>query len=184
MISLPWSAVMAGVSFIRRRANLRLRKLEISGTWSEEVHLKFQFSPDLFYDGINHLWIQLNAKNQQATIGIDALGLETLGDLAYVTLPEVGAYIQRGKSIGTFEAAKMTSELIAPISGCIVARNDHVLRDPSLVNRNSYGEAWLIVVEPSDWIIESNELIHGDGVPSWVESEIERYQRQGWLYVS
>ena len=159
--------IMAGVCF---------------STW--EVHLKFQFPPDRYYDRVNHLWVQLNAKNQQATVGIDALGLETLGDLAYVALPEVGAQIERGKPIGTLEAAKMTSELIAPISGRIVARNEQVLRDPSRVKRDGYGEAWLFTIEPSAWSAESAQLVHGEAVSSWVESEIERYQRQGWIHVS
>lgn len=146
--------------------------------------MKFHFPQDRYYYRVNHMWVQMNPENRRATIGIDALGLETLGDLAYVTLPEVGARIQRGEPIGTMEAAKMTGELIAPISGTCIARNERVLRDPSLVNRDGYGAAWLVIVEPSDWVAESAELVHGADVAAWVESEIERYQRQGWINVS
>lgn len=141
--------------------------------------MEFPFPQDRYYDPANHLWVQMDGGRAQ--IGMDALGVETLGDLAYITLADVGVRVERGKPIGTMEAAKMTGELVAPISGTLVARNDKVLRDPSLVNRDAYGQAWLIAIQPSDWTAESSQLVHGDAVPAWVDAEVKRYREQGWL---
>ncbi|MBI4788059.1 MAG: glycine cleavage system protein H [Chloroflexi bacterium] len=142
--------------------------------------MKFNFPQECYYDRANHLWVKLTAP-AQALAGIDALGLEALGDLAYLALPEIGAQVTRAKAMGTLEAAKMTGELIAPISGTVVARNERVLRDPSLVNRDNYGDGWLVAISASDWTAESADLVYGDQVAAWAEQEIERYRSQGWI---
>lgn len=146
--------------------------------------MRFYFPQDRYYDRVNHLWFQMAPAGSRVNIGMDALGLEALGDLVYLTLSEVGMPVKRGKPLGTLEAAKMTGELIAPVSGTLVARNESVLRDPHLVNRDCYGEGWLVAIQPSDWATESMELVHGPDVTAWVEAEVERYRSQGWINVS
>jgi glycine cleavage system H protein len=144
-----------------------------------------QYNPsipaDRSYDREHHMWAQYDAASEQIRVGMDALGLNALGDLAYVTLKNIGAIVHRGESFGTLEAAKMTGDLIAPISGEIVARNENTVRDPSLVNQSPYIDGWLVVIKPTDWKNESTQLIAGDGLPGWVESELKRYREQGWI---
>lgn len=140
-----------------------------------------RFPSDRYYDPANHLWLRASANHDQLTIGIDALGLEALGDLAYIVLPEAGQVVRRGEPMGSLEAAKMTGELIAPVSGKVLARNDRVLREPLLVNRDGYESAWLVVIRPEDWVSESIGLIHGPALAPWVAAEVERYRRQGWI---
>ena len=86
-----------------------------------------------------------------------------------------------GKSFGTLEAAKMTGDLISPISGMIEARNDLAARNPSLVNQDPYKEGWLVSIRPGDWQNESAQLVSGDDLPTWIETELERYRQQGWI---
>lgn len=142
--------------------------------------MALQFPPDRYYDRTNHLWVKIEA-NGQARIGIDALGLETLGDLVYIALPEPGTGVNLARPMGSMEAAKMTGELIAPISGAIAARNERVLSDPSLVNRDNYGEGWLVTLTPNNWTTESAGLVSGAEVPDWAQAEIARYKNQGWI---
>jgi glycine cleavage system H protein len=141
----------------------------------------YEIPSDRSYDREHHMWAQYDSTSGQVKVGIDTLGLASLGDLAYVTLKEVGANVQRGESIGTLEAAKMTGDLIAPVSGTIVARNDATVSNPGLVNQSPYAEGWMVVIKPSDWKNESMQLVSGDGLPAWVESEIKRYRSQGWI---
>jgi glycine cleavage system H protein len=101
--------------------------------------------------------------------------------MAYISLQAVGSRVRRGEPVGTLEAAKMVGDLITPVSGTIAARNEEVLRDPTRVNRDPYGDGWLFQVTPSDWARESTELVHGDGLTAWVEAEMERYRSQGWI---
>lgn len=141
----------------------------------------YEIPADRAYDREHHMWAQVDPASGDVFVGIDTLGLASLGDLAYVTLKEVGAEVKRGQSMGTLEAAKMTGDLIAPVSGTIVARNDAAISNPALVNESPYADGWLMVVKPSDWENESAQLVSGDGLPAWVEAEVKRYKSQGWI---
>ena len=140
---------------------------------------KYDFKNDRFYNS-NHLW----AKQDDAelvTIGMDELGLDSLGELVYLTLPPEGTTIEMGKPMGSMEAAKMTGELYAPISGIVIEKNDAVLQNPLLVNEEPYDNGWLVKVEPTNWEKESTAMVSGDKLPGWVEHEIERFETQGIL---
>jgi glycine cleavage system H protein len=141
----------------------------------------YEFPDDRYYDAANHQWAKLEATSGRVLVGIDSLGLEALGELAYISLQPTGEIVRRGESIGTLEAAKMTGDIFAPVSGALVARNEHVLRDPLLINADPYDEGWIVAIEPSDWEVELTELVHGPALPAWVEAEIERYRGQGWV---
>ena len=136
---------------------------------------------DRSYDREHHMWAQYDPLSGQVTVGIDVLGLAALGDLAYVSLQAVGTPIKRGESLGMLEAAKMTGDLVAPVSGVIMARNDKTVSNPALVNQSPYAEGWMVVIGPNDWENESAQLVSADDLPAWVESEIKRYRQQGWI---
>lgn len=141
----------------------------------------YHIPDDRLYDGAQHLWVQHDPATHQMTVGLDLLGLASMGDLAYVTLRPVGTAVRRGEPLGSLEAAKMTGDLVAPISGTLLARNAAVLRDPSLINRDPYGEGWLVVIAPADWASEAELLIAPAERPDWVAAETERYRTQGWI---
>lgn len=141
----------------------------------------YPFPRDRFYDGAHHIWCLPDAALGEIALGMDPLGLESLGDLAFIAINDIGESVRRGEAIGTLEAAKMTGEIVAPVSGILAARNGAVLADPALVNRDPYGRGWLARIEPSDWEAESALLISGAGIGPWVDSEIRRYREEGWI---
>ena len=141
----------------------------------------YEIPADRAYDREHHMWAQFDIASGDVFVGIDTLGLTALGDLAYVTLKDVGKSVKRGESLGTLEAAKMTGDLIAPITGVIVARNNTVVSNPGLVNQSPYVDGWMVVIKPSDWENESAQLVAGDALPGWVDSETNRYRTQGWI---
>lgn len=138
------------------------------------------FPRDRLYEREHHMWIQRDPDGR-VRVGIDVLGLESMGDLAYVTLGDVGATVRRGAPIGTLEAAKMTGDILAPISGRVVARNDAAVTDPRIVNVDPYARGWLVCIEPSDWESESELLLADAALDGWIASEIARYRGQGWI---
>ena len=138
---------------------------------------KFDFKPDRFYNS-NHLWSKQDAAGI-VTVGMDELGLDSLGEMAYLTLPAVGTPVEMGKVMGSMEAAKMTGELFAPISGIVVEKNDAVLQNPLLVNEDPFDKGWLIKIEPANWEEESGAMVSNDELSAWMESEIERFETQG-----
>ena len=141
----------------------------------------YEIPADRAYDREHHMWAQFDSASGDVFVGIDTLGLAALGDLAYVTLKDVGRSVKRGESLGTLEAAKMTGDLIAPVTGVIVARNNSVVSNPGLVNQSPYVDGWMTVIKPSDWENESAQLVAKNDLPAWVESEIQRYKSQGWI---
>ncbi len=112
---------------------------------------------------------------------MNALGLASLGHLASVKLEGAGKLVKRGDPIGTLEAEKMTSKIVAPVSGTLLAFNDEVLQDPLLVNRDPHARGWLFTMEPSHWEHDMAELITGDAVAPWVAAETQRYRSEGWI---
>ena len=141
----------------------------------------YEFPEDRYYDAEHHTWALPEADARRVTIGIDILGLESLGDLAYVALNPLGSRVRRGESLGTLEAAKMTGDFVSPIGGIVVARNERVLNDPGAVNQDAYGGGWFVAIEPDDWAADARELISGGHIAGWVRAEVERYRTQGWI---
>lgn len=141
----------------------------------------FLIPDDRYYLGEHHMWAKPAASKNLVVVGIDTLGLESLGDLAYVSLEKVGTEIKAGDSIGAIEAAKMTGDLISPVSGVIVKTNTEIVADPSIVNDDPYEAGWMVEIETQNWDAENIALVSGEAIPAWVSDEIDRYRLEGWI---
>ena len=98
---------------------------------------------DLLYSK-SHEWVRV--EGNEALIGITHFAQEALGDITYVDLPGVGDAVAVGKEFGSIESVKAASELYAPVSGKVLAVNEALADAPDLVNKDPYGEAWLLRV--------------------------------------
>jgi len=96
----------------------------------------------------DHEWSKL--EGSKVRIGITDFAQGELTDIVYVELPKPGAALAKGKSFGVVESVKSTSELFAPLSGKVVEVNAALAKTPELVNKDPYGEGWMIIVEPAD----------------------------------
>jgi glycine cleavage system H protein len=83
-------------------------------------------------------------------VGITHFAQDALGDIVYVQLPEPGTAVQAGEAFGEVESTKSVSEIYAPLSGTVVARNDRLADEPELINTDPYGSGWLVEIEPSE----------------------------------
>lgn len=95
----------------------------------------------------DHEWV---CKNAPFRIGISDFAQDQLGDLTFVELPLLGAELHKGEEFGTLESTKSVSPLLAPVSGHVKAINESLSEDPGLVNRDPYGEGWILEMELSD----------------------------------
>ncbi|MCB8814044.1 glycine cleavage system protein GcvH [Desulfosporosinus shakirovi] len=84
------------------------------------------------------------------TFGITDHAQESLGDVVFVELPDIGTTVTAGKSYGTVESVKAVSDIMASVSGRVVEVNTQVMDSPDLLNSEPYGEGWLIKVEAED----------------------------------
>lgn len=83
-------------------------------------------------------------------VGISDHAQAELGDIVFVELPAVGKTIAKGQAFGVVESVKAASDLYMPIGGTITAVNAALEGDPALVNRDCYGQGWMLRVSPSD----------------------------------
>ncbi|HZE67410.1 MAG TPA: glycine cleavage system protein GcvH [Sporichthyaceae bacterium] len=96
-----------------------------------------------------HEWA-LAAPDGSVRVGITDHAQEQLGDIVFVSLPEVGATVAAGEPCGELESTKSVSDLYAPVSGVVAARNEAVVTAPELINSNPYDKGWMFDVTPSD----------------------------------
>jgi len=107
-----------------------------------------------------HEWVKLHG--DLATVGITDWAQGELGDIVFVELPQIGDRVEKSKPFGTIEAVKAVSELFAPVSGSVTEVNTALEDDPMVINRDAYGEGWMIKIECSD-LSELDQLLDGPG---------------------
>lgn len=108
------------------------------------------YPEDLSYTE-EHEWLRDPGEAPDSVrIGITDYAQEALGDIVYVSLPEVGTTVDAGTPCGELESTKSVSDVYAPVSGEVVARNEALDATPELVNSDPYSGGWLFEVVPSD----------------------------------
>ena len=96
----------------------------------------------------DHEWCRLDG--EYAYVGITDFAQGELGDIVFVDVPTVGETLAAGEVFGTIEAVKTVSDAFLPVGGEVVEMNEAVDADPSLVNKDPYGEGWMVKVKVSD----------------------------------
>ncbi len=104
-----------------------------------------------------HTWARLEAEGT-VTVGITAYAQYELGEIQYAGLPRAGAMVKKDASFGELESAKTVSDVYAPCSGTVVAVNAALIDDPAFINRDPYGDGWIVRVQPSD-VAELDALV-------------------------
>ncbi len=96
----------------------------------------------------DHEWVRVSG--DQAVIGITDFAQGELGDIVYVDIDTVGETIDKEKVFGTVEAVKTVSDLFMPVSGEILELNALLEKQPEMVNKDPYGEGWMVKIKLSD----------------------------------
>ena len=92
-----------------------------------------------------HEWVRLNGN--QATVGISHFAQDALGDIVFLDLPKVGAFVKVGQQIGEVESTKTTSTIYTPVSGTVSKINTDLKDHPEVVNSDPYGKGWIAVID-------------------------------------
>jgi glycine cleavage system H protein len=103
---------------------------------------------DLRYTA-EHEWVRAD-DDGRLRVGITHYAQDALGDVVFVSLPEIGAAVNEGQPVGEVESTKSVSEIYAPVSGEVVARNDALETRPDLINQDPYGDGWLVEIAAGD----------------------------------
>jgi len=122
---------------------------------------------DLMYSK-THEWVKVSGN--MATVGITDYAQHELGDIVFVELPEVGGKVAQEKNFGVVESVKAASDLYSPVSGTVKAINGLLADHPELVNKDPYGDGWMIQVELSN-PGELAGLLTADAYSQFLDSE-------------
>ena len=116
--------------------------------------------PELKYTR-SHEWVRMLADGQ-IEMGISDHAQETLGDLVFVELPEPGRRLSAGEICAVVESVKAASDILAPIAGTVVAVNEQLARAPELINRDPYGDGWIVRLKPASTQADAGLLTAGE----------------------
>ncbi|HTO59829.1 MAG TPA: glycine cleavage system protein H [Bradyrhizobium sp.] len=129
----------------------------------------FEFPDPLHYLMEHDTWVRLDADGN-ATVGITSLGAHISGEFIEFMAKPDGMAIDRDRALGMLEMSKVIRSARSPITGVILEANPKTKSEPLLINRDPYGEGWLVRMRPTAWDSESRLLVTGVGIPAAVEA--------------
>ena len=112
---------------------------------------------DLLYTE-EHEWVRVAEEN--AIVGITDFAQSQLGDIIFLELPDVDYKVVAGEPFGEIEAVKTVSELYAPVDGLVIEVNNNLEDFPEKVNKDCYGDGWIIKIKPENKIEKEDLLDH------------------------
>jgi glycine cleavage system H protein len=115
-----------------------------------------------------HEWVRVNGN--VARIGITDFAQDSLGDVVFVQLPEVGVDAVAGASIAEIESTKSVSDVYVPVTGAVVAVNEVLVDEPEKINADPYGDGWIFELELSE-PGELDALLDAAGYRALVEGD-------------
>ena len=113
-----------------------------------------------------HDWARIDG--EQGTFGVTWFAQDALGEVVFFGPPEVGSHVRKDEPYAAVESVKAVSDVIAPLSGEIVAVNDALADEPGAVNQDPYGEGWMVRVHLSD-PSERDSLLDREGYERLVQ---------------
>ena len=115
-----------------------------------------------------HEWAR--PSGSEVIVGITDHAQEELSDLVFVELPRIGAKLNKGDVFGVVESVKAASDLYMPVNGTITATNTALEKAPETINKDPYGDGWLIKVKP-DNAADLDALLDADGYEQFLKEE-------------
>jgi glycine cleavage system H protein len=128
--------------------------------------------PDDLYYHKEHSWARVDG--DKVTVGMTDFFQKEAGDVVFIDLPEEEDEVEQGEVCGKIQSRKWIGKLVAPVSGEILEINEDLEEDTSLINSDPYGKGWVLVLEASELDDDLANLLHGDAVSEFIESEIRK----------
>lgn len=126
-----------------------------------------EFPEELKYTE-EHEWVLV--EDDLVTVGITDFAQDSLGDIVFVELPEVGMKVEAGKAFGVVESVKAVSDIYSPITGEVVEVNEELPDTPEILNTSPYEDGWMVKIRLSD-PAELDDLLDADAYRELTEEE-------------
>lgn len=131
---------------------------------------EYEVREGLYYHE-EHFWARI--EDGLVRFGATDYGQKALREVVYVELAEVDDEVEQNEAYGTVESVKAVVDLIAPVSGTVKEVNEELMDNPDLINKDPYGEGWLILVTPSDLEDELRNLMDYDAAVEWYRKIVQ-----------
>ncbi len=137
---------------------------------------------DLYYSVDDHTWVQVN-DDGTVNIGMTDVAQNMAGPLLHAKTKSVGTMRKKGKPVATVESAKWVGPVKSPISGEIVAVNEEIEKDATIINRSPYRQGWIVKMKPTNLDEELKDLLTGDAAVEAYRQKIESEDIKGCEHV-
>lgn len=132
--------------------------------------------PDELYYHEEDTWVKVEGDNVR--VGMTDFYQKLAGDTTYVDLPFEGDKIVQGETCGKIQSAKWVGKFVSPVSGDIVEVNEKLEDNCTLINKDPYGEGWIMIVKLSKLEEELKKLYYGDAVEAWLKQKIKEVEKK------
>ena len=131
---------------------------------------EYEIREGLYYQK-DHYWAK--KEDDLLRTGATDYGQKALKEVVFVELPSVGDTVTQNEPYGTVESVKAVVDLIAPISGTVKEVNEELLDNPEPINKDPYGEGWLILISPSNLDAELDNIMGFEAAVDWYKEIVE-----------
>ncbi len=121
----------------------------------------------------SHSWARI--RRGKAVVGVDDLVQATLGPVEAVELPPIGHHVKQGDRLFLLQRGDRSLEVRAPLSGCVVTRNESLLDHPALINEVPFSEGWAVQLQADNLSEDRQQLLEGKEARSWYRGEVDRF---------
>jgi glycine cleavage system H lipoate-binding protein len=128
--------------------------------------------PDQVYFHPGHAWARVG-DGGLVTVGMDDFSQKLVGEVSAIRLPEVGARLSQGEKAWSLVSDSKTVDMLSPVDGMVVAVNPHVLASPGHLNRDPYGDGWLLRMRAPRLAANLKQLLSGGLAKRWMEEVCE-----------
>jgi glycine cleavage system H protein len=131
---------------------------------------EYEVREGLYYHK-EHFWAKI--EDGLVRFGATDYGQKALKEIVFVELLEVEDEVKQNEAYGTLESVKAVVDLIAPVSGTVKEVNEALMDNPDAINKDPYGNGWLITVTPSDVDGELENIMNFDAAVDWFKALVE-----------
>ncbi len=136
----------------------------------------YELPDDLYYHN-EHCWVKVES-DSLVRVGLNDFAQQLAGDISYVDLPFEGDAVEKDETCGKLQSSKWIGKLVAPISGEITEVNSELESEANLINKDPYNAGWIIAISPSNLEEELKSLHQGEDAVKWLQSEIDRVDKE------
>ena len=132
--------------------------------------------PDELHYHKDHAWARVE-DDGNVTVGMNDMFQQNSGDIVYLDMPMEGDDVEQDETIGKVQSSKWIGKLISPVAGEVVELNEEVESDSGIINKDPYGEGWIVKIKPSNLDGDLGNLMKGEAVEPWLKGEVEKAKK-------